>query len=221
MDHRDCRTQSYTPVWIKTRIFSPAMEPECPSGIISGIFDPVWASDYPFGIVFGIFDPVDMVESHSRGWLVRVRKKIWGPAPQITIVRSTVAPDPFTKSDWHQGAETGAILSVTDSILIGTCSIKLPRQDRNSAWDPVAGWKVAERRKNSLRQDHKDAQSPFAREKVAEMQNKSCDRTGEALRVLSQKEKRQKCEKSPRDRTVEGLRILSRKKQRCRIQSKD
>ena len=109
MDHRDRRTQSYTPAWIKTRIFSPATEPECPFGIVSGIIDPVWVSDDPFGIVFGIFDPVwvsgypfgivfgifdpvwapgypfgigsgifdpvDMTESHSRGWLVRVRKQ--------------------------------------------------------------------------------------------------------------------------------------------------
>ncbi len=197
VDHRDRRTQSCTHVWIKTRIFSPATEPECPSGIVSGIFDPVWASgypfgivfgifdpvwvsdhpsgivfgifdpvwasDYPFGIVFGIFDPVEMVESPSRGWLGAGPKKSGGgPAPQIAIVRLTVARDPRPKTDPRQGAETGAILSVTGSILIGTCSIKQPRQDRNSAWDPVAGWKVAERRKNSLRQDRGGTQNHVA-----------------------------------------------------------
>ena len=85
--------------WIKTRIFNPVPDHDCPSGIVSGIIDPVSVSDDPSGIVFGIFDPVDMTESPSRGWLGAGPKKSGGPAPQIAIVHSTVAPDPFTKSD--------------------------------------------------------------------------------------------------------------------------
>ncbi len=161
-----------------------------------------------------------MVESSSRGWLGAGPKKSGRPAPQITIVRSTMAPDPFTKSDRRQGAGTGTILSVTGSVLIGTCSIKQPRQDRNSAWDPVAGWKVAERRKNSLRQDREDAQSPFAREKDAKQIMRQ-DWRGTQSPLA--KRKAAEMRKIPSRQDCEGTQnpVEKKKKQRCRLQSKD
>ena len=74
------------------------------------------------------------------------QKKVGRPAPQIAIVRSTVARDPRQKTDPRQGAGTGAILS-------GTCSINEPRQDRNSTQSPVAEGKRTKETINRQRQD--------------------------------------------------------------------
>ncbi len=150
------------PVWVADHpfgivfgIFDPVWAPDYPFGIVFGIFDPVWAPDYPFGIVSGFFDPVDMPESPSMGWLGAGPKKSRGPAPQITIVRSTVARDPRPKTDPRQGAETSAILS-------GTCSINQSRQDRNSTQNPVADGKRTKETIFRQRQDRNSTQNPVA-----------------------------------------------------------
>ena len=87
-------------------------------------------------------------------------KIVGRPAPQITIVRSTVARVPRPKTDPRQGAGTGiilsgtgAILSGTCAILSGTCSINEPRQDRNSTQRPVAEGKRTKETINRQRQD--------------------------------------------------------------------
>ena len=87
------------PFGIVFGIFDPVWASDDPFGIVFGIFDPVWVSDDPSGIVSGIFDPVDMVESPSRGWLGAGPKKSGGPAPQIAIVRTSVALAPRPKLD--------------------------------------------------------------------------------------------------------------------------
>ena len=80
-------------------------------------------------------------------------KIVGRPAPQIAIVRLTVARVPRQKTDPRQGAWTGAILSGTCAILSGTCSINEPRQDRNSTQRPVAEGKRTKETINRQRQD--------------------------------------------------------------------
>ena len=96
-------------------------------------------------------------------------KKVGRPAPQITVVRSTVARVPRPKTDPRQRAgtgtiliRTGTILSGTCAILSGTCAINQQRQDRDSIQNPVAEGKPTKGAIFRQRKDRNNTQNPVA-----------------------------------------------------------